>query len=176
MLMATAPESIKAETNVATSCINWEGQHIWLISAYFPNSLEETKVTIKSLRAILNTLKTKRVILAGNSTLQKPCHHLIQEVYCPYHRLRIGMQKPSKRSSMIGNLRTCRLRNPMSNEKLKGKPGWVSIDRVYANFRIEADVTVSIYYHPGLDHRGVLYSWSHRGHIDTSSSQQATTA
>jgi hypothetical protein len=70
MLMATAPESVKVETNVAASCINWEGQHIWLISAYFPNSLEETKVTIKSLRAILNTLKTKRVILARdfNST------------------------------------------------------------------------------------------------------------
>jgi hypothetical protein len=55
-----------ALANVVASCINWEGQHILLISAYFPNSLKETKVTIKSLRAILNTLKTKRMILAGN--------------------------------------------------------------------------------------------------------------
>jgi hypothetical protein len=70
MLMANALESVKAESNVAAFCINWEGQHIWLISAYFPNSLEETKVTIKSLKAILSTLKTKRVILARdfNST------------------------------------------------------------------------------------------------------------
>jgi hypothetical protein len=44
----------------------------------------------------------------------------------------------------------------------------VCIDRVYANFRIEANVTVSTHHHPGSDHRGVLYSWSHRGHIDTS--------
>jgi hypothetical protein len=36
MLMATAPESVKAETNVAASCINWEGQHIWLILSELP--------------------------------------------------------------------------------------------------------------------------------------------
>jgi hypothetical protein len=48
MLIATAPESVKAETNVAASCINWEGQHIWLISAYFLNSLEETNVTLRA--------------------------------------------------------------------------------------------------------------------------------
>jgi hypothetical protein len=34
----------------------------WLISAYFPNSLEGTKATIKELRAVLNTLKTKEFL------------------------------------------------------------------------------------------------------------------
>jgi hypothetical protein len=43
MLTATAPEGVKTDSNVAASCIKWEGQHIWLISAYFPNSLEGTK-------------------------------------------------------------------------------------------------------------------------------------
>jgi hypothetical protein len=42
----------------------------YLANLSFPNSLEGTKATIKGLRAVLNTLKTKRVILAGdfNST------------------------------------------------------------------------------------------------------------
>jgi exonuclease III len=65
ILTATALESIKTDSKVAASCIKREGQHIWLISAYFPNSLEGTKATIKRLRAVLNTLKTKQVILAG---------------------------------------------------------------------------------------------------------------
>jgi exonuclease III len=70
ILTAMAPEGVKTDSNITASCIKWEGQHIWLISAYFPNSLEGTKATIKGLRAMLNTLKTKQVILAGdfNST------------------------------------------------------------------------------------------------------------
>jgi hypothetical protein len=46
---------------------------------------------------------------------------LIQEVHCPLQRLRIGMQKPSKRSLMIGDFWTSGPVNPMGNEKLKGK-------------------------------------------------------
>jgi hypothetical protein len=34
------------------------------------------------------------------------------------------------------------------------------IDRIYANFAIEAEVTVTTFYHLDSDHRGVLYSWS----------------
>jgi hypothetical protein len=65
MLTATAPEGVKTDSNVAASCIKWEGQHIWLISAYFPNSLEGTKA-IKGLKVVINTLKTKQAILAGD--------------------------------------------------------------------------------------------------------------
>jgi endonuclease/exonuclease/phosphatase family metal-dependent hydrolase len=36
------------------------------------------------------------------------------------------------------------------------------IDRIYANFAIEVEVTVTTFHHPGSDHRGVLYSWSAR--------------
>jgi endonuclease/exonuclease/phosphatase (EEP) superfamily protein YafD len=67
---ATEPVLNKVDTNVAATMISWEGQPIWLITAYFPNALEGTKATIMALRNILRTIKGKRVILAGdfNST------------------------------------------------------------------------------------------------------------
>jgi hypothetical protein len=43
----------------------------------------------------------------------------------------------------------------------------VHIDRVYANFSVEAEITVSTHHHLGSDHRGVLYSWSHRAPAGT---------
>jgi hypothetical protein len=43
----------------------------------------------------------------------------------------------------------------------------VCIDRVYANFSVEADITISTHHHPGSDHKGVLYLWSHRAPAGT---------
>jgi hypothetical protein len=168
MLMATAPESVKAETNVAASYINSEEQHIWLISAYFLNSLEETMVTIKCLRAILNTLKTKRVILARdfNSTetlssfdtggplspsqAKDKNAEAIQEVLNDWQFKDLWTRESNKQRE--AKRKTLEHLTHWNHKHTRG----VHIDRVYANFRIEADITVSTYHHPGSDHKGVL--------------------
>jgi hypothetical protein len=140
----------------------------------------ETKVTIKSLRAILNTLKTKRVILAGdfNSTetlssfdtggplspseAKDKNTEAIQEVLNAWQFKDLWTRESNKqREAERKNLEHL---THWNHEHTRG----VRIDRVNANFRIEADVTVSTHQHLGSDHRGLLSSWSHRGHIDTS--------
>jgi hypothetical protein len=45
----TPPENCMADTNVAAILTMWEHQPIWLITAYFPNDLENTKATVKAL-------------------------------------------------------------------------------------------------------------------------------
>jgi exonuclease III len=177
MLTATAPEGVKTDSNVAASCIKWEGQHIWLISAYFPNSLEGTKATIKGLRAVLNTLKTKRVILAGDFNCTETLSSFdtggllppliakdrnaeaIQEVLNDW-RFKDLWTKDEQRELQRKNLDHLTYWN---HKHTRG----VRIDRVYANFSVEADITVSTHHHPGSDHKGVLYSWSHRAPAGT---------
>jgi hypothetical protein len=40
----------------------------------------------------------------------------------------------------------------------------VHIDRLYTNFAIHGNIKVTTWHHPGLDHRGVLYTWSNTPH------------
>jgi hypothetical protein len=70
MLTSLPPNDIRVDTNVSAICISWEGQPIWLVTAYFPNDLVGTKTTISRLKRMLSGLKSKRVILVGdfNST------------------------------------------------------------------------------------------------------------
>jgi hypothetical protein len=153
---------------VAASCINWEGQHIWLISAYFPNSLEETKVTIKSLRAILNTLKTKQVIPAGdfNSTetllsfeTEGPLSpsqakdrntEIIQDVLNDWLFKDLWTRESNEQRE--AERKTLEHLTHWNHKHTRG----VHINKVYANSRIEADITVSTYYHPGSEQRGAI--------------------
>jgi hypothetical protein len=55
----TPPEYCMANTNIAATLTIWEYQLIWLIMAYFPNDLENTKAMEKALGNIINKLKNK---------------------------------------------------------------------------------------------------------------------
>ena len=65
-LTHTLPSDTRSATNVAAAMIEWEGQHIWLVTAYFPNAEEGTRQTISAINSILRKLKGRRIILAGD--------------------------------------------------------------------------------------------------------------
>jgi hypothetical protein len=66
MLTFLPPNDTRVDTNVSATCISWEGQPIWLVTAYFPNNLVGTKTTVSRLKRMLSRLKSKRVILVGD--------------------------------------------------------------------------------------------------------------
>jgi hypothetical protein len=68
----TPPENCMADMYTI-----WEHQPIWLITAYFPNDLENAKATVKALSNIMTKLKNKRVVLTGdfNSTETKSSYN-----------------------------------------------------------------------------------------------------
>jgi hypothetical protein len=160
--------------------ISWEGQPIWLITAYFPNALEGTKATIMALRNILRTIKGKRVILAGdfNSTetlsffdtggpkrpskAKEPNAESVQELLNEW-KFKDLWTKESNKAREVERPQLDHLTH-WNHDHTRG----VCIDRVYTNFVINADVEVTTHYHIGSDHKGVKYFWScSQGHVET---------
>lgn len=175
---AAAPTRVLTDTNVSASAILWEDQEIWLVTAYISNHREVALETYKRLDTMFaRHLKSKRIILAAdfNST----------ETLSSFDT---GGPKPPS-SSKDNNaedaqqfLDAWRLKdlwtkesNPAREEErdsLEHLTHWnhehtrgVRIDRVYANFPIGAEVSVTTHHHPGSDHRGVLYSWANTPEI-----------
>ena len=58
------------DVNVSQIQVSWEKEVVWLITAYFPNSLKETVATTRAVDAMLCQKHGARIILAGdfNST------------------------------------------------------------------------------------------------------------
>jgi endonuclease/exonuclease/phosphatase family metal-dependent hydrolase len=159
-----------ADTNIAATLTIWEHQPIWLITAYFPNDLENAKATVKALGNIMNKLKSKIVVLMGdfNSTETKSSY----DTRSPLPPTNAKNTNAAAIQTILDthgfkNLWTHRDNEARELERLKLQhlTHWnhdhtrgVRIDRVYTNFAILGKIKVTTWHHPGSDHKGVLYS------------------
>lgn len=171
-ITASPIKASRTAENVAASQISWEGQLIWLVTAYFPNALEGTVKTVRALDRILTNLKGRRIILSGdfNSTetlssfevggTKTPSNgkaanaEAIQELLDKW-RLKDLWSKQSNPAREEERPHRDHLTH-WNNKHTRG----VRIDRVYANFEVDAPIEVTTHHHPSSDHRGVMYRWT----------------
>jgi hypothetical protein len=173
-LTSLPPNDTRVDTNVSTTCISWENQPIWLVTAYFPNELRDAKATVSRLKKILSGLKSKRVILAGDFNSTETLSSF--DTGGPLPPSHAKESNAQALQTLLDEWRFKDLWTRESNDSRESERNslehlthWNNdhtrghrTDRVYANFAIEAEVTVTTFHHPGSDHRGVLYTWSAR--------------
>ena len=160
------------EDNISAQKITWENQDMWIISAYFPNRMEDTMVTIQELVKFSRNHKGERVILAGDFNSTRTLASEDAGGTLPPQESRqskaMQIQEYLSANSFMDLWNTFQNNNrDKEMEHLSHLTHWnhnhtrgARLDRIYANFQIDGVLNVTTRPHPGSDHKAVKLEWS----------------